>query len=714
MKKNLLFTILFSILIITACNDDEILDQPTVTYYPSLSSIVDEPSEGQQEVITVTLELSASIANVSSAVISIESSDAAYDAGFSTLPEAVNNEIFIEFGENERFASFDIIVENDVELNPSDVINFRISGFTGGIKSIGQSTFVLRIGDLDAGGCNDFSSGTIVRSYNFDSCPEFDSPDGFSQYFIDGFKDDRGWQCRRFGEGGTPGIQASAFGGSAGEDNAWLILNEPFNMNELGNLLVQFSVESFFGGPGTMDLVYSSTYPGTGQPDQDGVSWFRMGDVRDQLPPAGSGGFNQILSSPCIVEGEAVYFGFHFYGAESSGSSSWSIDNLSFMLDDGLSGTISENFEVPFSDDLNACSDFSLPSNFTQQLISGSKQDRGWACAGNGVGNTQSISANAIGGVTGAVDAWLISAKPFDLSGLSEATLSFDAKSSVDGLGDLKILTSANYEGDGSPDAASWTEMTGFTLPPGGSNSIQEVSVDLSSVTGEVVYLAFQYVGATNASAIAYDLDNIAITSDSGSGGGGGGSGAFDTDEGNCDITGSGTVIVSHDFEGCSDDFSTPSGFIEAFGPGSKTDRGWGCRDDGTDGSRGVRASAFGGEEGFDDAWLIMDPVDLTSFSEVSLAFDVQSPFDGPGDLVVLYSSNYGGSGDPTTADWTELANVDDQLPAAGSGDTAFENVVTSPCDVEGSNVYFAFRYVDGTSGASSAWSIDNLVLSGN
>ncbi|MEQ8926593.1 MAG: choice-of-anchor J domain-containing protein [Fulvivirga sp.] len=710
MNKLYYIYILFAAFIIASCsNDDDVLDQPTVTYYPSVATIIDEPVEGSQEVITVSLELSARLGNVSSVLVKIETSDVIYGNGFTTEPAAVDNEVLIEFQENETVASFNIIITNDADINPSDEIEFRIADLGGGIQSIGQGTYTLQISDIDPGECNQFTFGRTIREYDFDTCPEFDSPDGFTQYFIEGFKDDRGFQCRRFGEAGTPGIQASAFGGSAGDDNAWLILNEPFNIDELGNIIIQFSVESFFAGPGTIDLVYSSSYPGTGQPDQEGVAWFRMGDVRNQLPAAGSQGFNQIISGPCITEGEEVYFGFHFYGASSSGSSSWSVDNLKFMVDDGQTGTLGPNFNLPFEDDLNSCNDFAIPGNFIQERIPGSKTDRGWYCDGNGDGGSQALKAFANGGSAGEVDAWLISAKAFDLSTVSSANLSFDVKVNADGDGDLNILWSTDYEGDGDPSLASWSLVEAVTLPAQ-SVSFSTLTVDLADAVGEIAYVAFQFTGATNASSVDFNLDNIAITSGTGGGGGGGGNNA--TDAGNCNLTGAGTVIVAHDFEGCTDDFSTPSGFTEVFGPGSKTDRGWGCRNDGTDGSRGVRASAFGGVEGFDDAWLIMNPIDVSAFTEVSITVDVQSPFDGPGDLLILYSSDYSGSGDPYAATWTELSNVESQLPTKGAGE--FATVSTAPCDMSGGSVYVAFQYVNGTSSASAAWSIDNLEVRGN
>ncbi|MFZ9982598.1 MAG: hypothetical protein ACO3FI_11270, partial [Cyclobacteriaceae bacterium] len=53
----------------------------------------------------------------------------------------------------------------------------------------------------------------------------------------------------------------------------------------------------------------------------------------------------------------------------------------------------------------------------------------------------------------------------------------------------------------------------------------------------------------------------------------------------NLDITKIKPVFISYDFDSCVD-FATPSGFIEVFEPGSKTDRGWGCRAFGLNGTR--------------------------------------------------------------------------------------------------------------------------------
>jgi len=171
-------------------------------------------------------------------------------------------------------------------------------------------------------------------------------------------------------------------------------------------------------------------------------------------------------------------------------------------------------------------------------------------------------------------------------------------------------------------------------------------------------------------------------------------------------------IEIAHNFEDCTEDYSTPPGFTEVFVPGSQTDRGWGCRSNGVDGSRAVRASAFGGEADEDNAWLVMNPVNLSGYNDVNLAFDVNSFYDGPGQIIVQWSSDYDGSSDPTGFTWNILTDINSQFPAAGSDIwTAIDGAIT---DITGTQFYLAFQYKDGTSASSSSWDIDNLTLTGN
>lgn len=171
-------------------------------------------------------------------------------------------------------------------------------------------------------------------------------------------------------------------------------------------------------------------------------------------------------------------------------------------------------------------------------------------------------------------------------------------------------------------------------------------------------------------------------------------------------------VSVSHDFNTCTTDFATPSGFIEVFEPGSKTDRGWGCRAFGQGGSRAPRASGFGGSAGNDNAWLIMNPVSIAAGDEVDLHFWVFSNFSGPGVINVKWSSDYAGSGNPLAATWQDLPTVNAQFPDAGS--QTWAEVTASFTDICGENVYLAFQFTGATNTSSASWDIDDLTFTAN
>lgn len=174
-------------------------------------------------------------------------------------------------------------------------------------------------------------------------------------------------------------------------------------------------------------------------------------------------------------------------------------------------------------------------------------------------------------------------------------------------------------------------------------------------------------------------------------------------------ITGFQPITIFHDFNGCTADFATPSGFIEVFEPGSKTDRGWGCRAFGVSGSRAPRASAFGGAAGEDRAWMIMNPVNVPSGATVTITFSTYSQFSGPGLINVKWSNNYSGSGNPLTATWTSLPTLDSQFPAVAS--QVWTTVTGTFTNISGNTVYLAFVYTGGSNSSSSSWDIDNLTF---
>ena len=242
---------------------------------------------------------------------------------------------------------------------------------------------------------------------------------------------------------------------------------------------------------------------------------------------------------------------------------------------------------------------------------------------------------------------------------------------------------------------------TDYTTDPVANNGIIQLDIPSGSSTATIMYKGINQ-GITDNRNILFQLES----------GNGIKVGQAATQVFQLTLTPLAPIQIVHDFESCTEDFSIPSGFIEVIVPGFKEDRGWGCRDFGNNGTRSVRASAFGGSEGEDNAWLIMDQVNMSGYSNVELEFDVISVFDGPGKIIVQWSSDYDGSSDPTGFTWNVLTDINDQMPDPGSN---LDKKITGPiAGITGDKFYLAFQYVEGTNSASSSWDIDNLILSGN
>ncbi|QCK16046.1 choice-of-anchor J domain-containing protein [Mangrovivirga cuniculi] len=173
------------------------------------------------------------------------------------------------------------------------------------------------------------------------------------------------------------------------------------------------------------------------------------------------------------------------------------------------------------------------------------------------------------------------------------------------------------------------------------------------------------------------------------------------------------TVEVNrfYDFNDQTEQYGIPAEFTEVIIDGFKTDRGWGLRDYGVDGSWAVNASGYGGDEGTENAWLINDAMTLSGQSTAQISFEIFSNYSGPGRIKVLYSTDYT-SGSPESATWVELTDYDAQAPEAGSRTWTPINL-----DVQGLNAdkfVLAFQFIEATSSASSSWVIDNLSINLN
>lgn len=167
------------------------------------------------------------------------------------------------------------------------------------------------------------------------------------------------------------------------------------------------------------------------------------------------------------------------------------------------------------------------------------------------------------------------------------------------------------------------------------------------------------------------------------------------------------------------DNFTTCPGtnFTERIASGVST---WGCSGfgypDEVSSNLCREANAFNkGGVGASNSYLVMtDPVDGTEYDFLYISAQVYSRFTGAGGIKFVYSTNYSGTGDPEAdgVTWTELTEINSELPAAGSQE--WTGVAQMLEGIGDEPVYIAIRHAGGTSASSSSWRIDNFSIKGN
>ncbi|WP_053076556.1 ExeM/NucH family extracellular endonuclease [Caenimonas sp. SL110] len=128
---------------------------------------------------------------------------------------------------------------------------------------------------------------------------------------------------------------------------------------------------------------------------------------------------------------------------------------------------------------------------------------------------TSTAEVNGFGDSAPAND-WLIS-RGFDLTKTDVEYLSFTTFTNfADAAGadpELRVLWSSNYSGSGTPSAATWTELS-YTPSPTDSETITPSGlINLSAITGNNVFFAFQYTssGTAGDSASLWRVDDVKI-----------------------------------------------------------------------------------------------------------------------------------------------------------------------------------------------------------
>lgn len=233
-------------------------------------------------------------------------------------------------------------------------------------------------------------------------------------------------------------------------------------------------------------------------------------------------------------------------------------------------------------------------------------------------------------GADSASDDWIIT-PAFDLEYYADAQLAFETAFNYGGPL-INVLYSSDYdpEKNQDPSSAKWTAIPEckavdnaqpcWNEPATGSYVFEASEVDVSSVKGNNVRFAFQYVstGTGGGDGRKWLLDNIVVR------------GAYNAPE----------------LVGSKLDKGIPNGWKPV---SVKSDKDW------TDGTRaeqaGIFANGFGGNGPSED-WLVMPTTTIAAEDNATLTFDFYQKYGGP-QLKVMVSTDY--AGDVTKAKWTDL-----------------------------------------------------------
>ena len=535
---------------------------------------------------------------------------------------------------------------------------------------------------------------------------EYAIPSKWYEAIVTGAKTDRGWAYRNAGGQTDGGMVASAFSGDAGTDHTYLVTG-PFNFSAYPTKYIKFDVLGKYTGPGTLKVLYSTNYSGTGDPLIGGASWTEITNITSQIPTA-TDVWTEVISNLSSINGSKVYIAFRYKDGTDVSSKQFTIDGFklhnSVITSGGGGGGLTPQ-TLPFTDDFNlgtTQAEYSIPNDWYEGVVTGFKTDRGWAYRNaQGESSTGGMVASAFSGAAGTDNTYLVTGS-FDFSAYATKYIKFDVMSKFGtDPGELKVLYSSNYTGSGDPQASGvvWTEITAITaLLPSSDNVWTEVISDLSTINNSTVYIAFRYKDGTDAASKQFIIDNFVLSNAVINPGGGGGP----TPK---------TLPFADNFNATQTEYGIPSNWIEGIVTGYKTDRGWGYRSTlGQSSTGAMSGSAFGGAAGTDNAYLIVGPFNLTATGTRNLTFDTEIGFiTDPGNLILRYSTNYSGSGNPEAAGvvWTTI-DISSQLPTVQN---TWATIITNVGAIAGTSVYFGLQFKDGTNTASKRYNIDNFSI---
>lgn len=364
---------------------------------------------------------------------------------------------------------------------------YDISGSGGG--DTGQSSI---------GGGNATPTACLVEDFTDFTEGQFE----FTDYENVTVLGDRFWEVTTFNNNNY--IQNSAFNGE-GDYDSWFLVNVDFDAADT----FSFMTKDGFNNGDVLSVLYSTTHSvGTEIiPDEwtDITSEFTIATgstdgYPDNFTPSGDWDFGTLTGTGFIA--------FRYQGNAADITTTMQIDDITIIdADNPECGSTTE--EACFTEDYEAFAenDTELASYHNVNTAAGTEL---WTVQDfDGTNNYLQMTAFDTGA---AQTAWYIMGVNFD----NTTGISFDSKDGFNNGDPLTVLYSTNYDEQGDPTTATWTDITTeFNISTGTTSGYPDEFTssgiyEFSGLTGNG-YIAFRYDGAADGVTTTMQLDNVKL-----------------------------------------------------------------------------------------------------------------------------------------------------------------------------------------------------------
>lgn len=270
-----------------------------------------------------------------------------------TALSSVNSQLPVTASTSAPFTN--VIADLSTIRDSKVYIAFHWKGGTAAASgTYNLDNFVISNTTLTPSGCGTMTGATTTTGYttitaktlpfsdNFEygcALADYSVPaDNWAEAVVTGYRSNRGWSYRgTMGTNNNGAMTASTFvsatatltGTNDDKDNSYLVVG-PFNVTAAATRNIALKFKKTNTNPGTLKLVYSTNYSGSGNPEAAGVTWTEISDLSTVATTSFADYSTNIgTTGTTSVSGSAVYFGFQFKDGTITSSQSYLINNFS-------------------------------------------------------------------------------------------------------------------------------------------------------------------------------------------------------------------------------------------------------------------------------------------------------------------------------------------------------------------------------------------------